>query len=262
MLNTMILCRKKTAFSELTVTEEKNVRTLWSPGGVRQTAVLRDAPWIPILEYARRSLLALAFTPRPDAALVVGLGGGAIPMMLTKARPELRVDIVEIDADMQEIAERYFGFRASSKVHVINDSAQHFLSTAEHVYDLIILDAYLGAEPDRDVVNEESMVHLHNLLTPDGVLVANLMRRYSRAFRRTVARFGARFCDIRLLYGNLSGNVLLFAGHRNRAIERIGRRAAKLQERFRSPIPVTELVDKLCRLPDTGSRKNASTNCF
>lgn len=56
----------------------------------------------------------------PLALLVVGLGGGSLPLFVHDHFPQSCVDAVEIDPSMLEVATQWFGFAQSSrmKVHI------------------------------------------------------------------------------------------------------------------------------------------------
>lgn len=102
------LHRVKGLVHDLVVTRDGTVLTLWSPTGVRHTVLDLGAPHLPGLEYARNTLLALAFSPEAESALVLGLGGGSIPRMLLAAKPSLSIDVVEIDPVVLKVARRFF----------------------------------------------------------------------------------------------------------------------------------------------------------
>lgn len=167
----MQLHQRKTRFNDITVTEDCGIRTLWSPGNVRQTAVLATDPTVPVLEYARNTLLALAFCEQLHTALVLGLGGGAIPRLLQRGNPGLTVDIVEIDPQMVEVAREYFAFRPANDLRVIVDDACRFIEAAPPAsYDMVVLDAYLGMQMPAAMADQAAV---HNL-------AAAPARRYCR----------------------------------------------------------------------------------
>lgn len=55
---------------------------------------------------------------RAPTALVIGLGGGALPMALRRMYPSLKVVTVEIDPDMPGIAKEHFGLKESDDCKV------------------------------------------------------------------------------------------------------------------------------------------------
>lgn len=55
---------------------------------------------------------------KAPTALVIGLGGGALPMALRHIYPTLRVLVVELDPGIVTIAKTYFGLQESDKLKV------------------------------------------------------------------------------------------------------------------------------------------------
>ena len=49
-----------------------------------------------VFSYAQMSMAALLFNPNPDRILIVGLGGGTLPMALRELTPDAVIDTVEI----------------------------------------------------------------------------------------------------------------------------------------------------------------------
>ena len=105
-----ILYQSKTKFNDLLVVQESNLITLYSPPTIRQTAVDVDNAAMSHLEYTQNILSGLVFTQNPETILVLGLGGGAIPMMLTNVNKLFSIDIVEIDPEIASVAQKYFHF--------------------------------------------------------------------------------------------------------------------------------------------------------
>ena len=57
-------------------------------------------------------------SPGPSA-LVVGLGGGALPMCLQRYLPALRLWVCDLDPEMMDVARRHFAYRNNSRTHTI-----------------------------------------------------------------------------------------------------------------------------------------------
>lgn len=70
-------------------------------------------------------------TETPLTLLVVGLGGGSLPLFVHDHFPESRVDAVEIDPSMLEVATQWFGFSQSDRMKVhIADGLDYITSLA------------------------------------------------------------------------------------------------------------------------------------
>ena len=62
-----------------------------------------------VVPYTQFMFLSYSFRPEQERVLIVGLGGGSMVHFLKKFDPELKVDVVEIDPAVVDIARRFFG---------------------------------------------------------------------------------------------------------------------------------------------------------
>lgn len=207
-----VILRKNTGVNNLSVTREGNIVTLWSPPGrVKQTTVDIDKPFLPGLEYARNCILSLAFQPKPESLLVLGLGGGAVPMMFYHTCPNIHIDVVEIDPVIYEVAEKYFNFITDSRVNVYIDDASLFLKKNGQKYDIIIMDAFIGQKQNQSLTSGEFFAAASERLNPGGLFVTNLMTKYKTRFAKMKQRIGGAFNSLWIFPGEISANALAFA---------------------------------------------------
>ncbi|HLP48797.1 MAG TPA: fused MFS/spermidine synthase [Candidatus Deferrimicrobium sp.] len=207
-----ILLKRKTAFNNFSVTRQGNTVTLWSPPGrIKQTTVDIDNPSLPGLEYARNCILSLAFHPNPGSLLVLGLGGGAVPMMFYHIFQNIRIDVVEIDPVIYEVAEKYFNFITDSRVTVYIDDASLFLKKNGQKYDIIIMDAFIGQKQNSSLTAEKFFLAAAQRLNPEGLFVTNLMTKYENRFEKMKLKLGKTFSSLWLFHGEISANALAFA---------------------------------------------------
>ena len=91
-----VLYEKASAYNTIVVTEEENgLRALrFGKGGARQSVVKLGDPDHLALPYARVALVGLALSEEPRRFLIVGLGGGTLPMFLRKYYPNATIDAV------------------------------------------------------------------------------------------------------------------------------------------------------------------------
>ncbi|MBV0899710.1 MAG: hypothetical protein KTV77_03035 [Wolbachia endosymbiont of Fragariocoptes setiger] len=59
----------------------------------------------------------------PKHVLMIGLGGGVIPTTLLKLFPDMKLDIVEIDHDVLNIAKQYFFFKPTENTNIFIEDA-------------------------------------------------------------------------------------------------------------------------------------------
>jgi spermidine synthase len=77
--------------------------------------------------------------------LVIGAAGFTLPRELALDPTVERVDVVDVDESLPQIAETYFlSERLSPKIHFFPESARYFLRNAKEQYDAIVVDVYVG----------------------------------------------------------------------------------------------------------------------
>lgn len=124
----------------------------------------------------------------PLAVLVVGLGGGSLPLFVHDHFPKARVEAVEIDPCMLEVAARWFGFSQSDRMKVhIADGLDYIARLAEGEarphYDVIMFDVdskdpTLGMScPPPAFVDQPFLQRVRRILAPEGVFILNLVCR-------------------------------------------------------------------------------------
>ena len=141
-----------------------------------QSCMDRDDPQKMVFPYARMMMLSLLLNPEPQRVLVVGLGGGTLPVALRELYPEAVIDVVEIDPAVKTVAETCFDFTESERLKVILQDARVFTKRAVTngvTYDLIMLDAFNGEYIPEHLMSREYLEETQALLTPGGVLAAN-----------------------------------------------------------------------------------------
>ncbi|MCY1022706.1 spermidine synthase [Pyxidicoccus sp. MSG2] len=163
------------------VTEDpEGLRTLrFEEGGARQSVVWPGEPLRLEAAYTRVSMVGLAFVPRPERILVIGLGGGAIPMFLRAVLPEARIDAVEVEPDVVEAAKLYCGFEEDDALRAHVADGREFIESSGPPYSLIFLDAYGPDSIPGHLATREFLGATRARLTPDGAVVSNVWESLS-----------------------------------------------------------------------------------
>jgi len=225
-----ILYRAKTPFNDILVTQEKNIITLWSPPTVKQTAIDVSNPVLPYLEYVQNILLGLAFHPNPKSILILGLGGGSLPMILANINKRTGIDVVEIDPDIAVVAKKYFHFITTPRLQLFIDDASLFIKKSVNNYDLIILDAYIGNKLPQTLSTLEFFIETNRRLSLRGIFIVNLMTSDKLHFKKMLNRVGSVFRELWLLPGKTSNNTIAFATNAKLSQAEIARYAQLLQK--------------------------------
>ncbi|XP_063056507.1 eEF1A lysine and N-terminal methyltransferase isoform X2 [Engraulis encrasicolus] len=123
------------------------------------------------------------------SVLLVGLGGGGLAQFLHDFVPSSRVDVVELDPAVLDLAQTWFGFKTSERLNVtLADGLAHITSLQSqggHAYDVIVFDVdskdpSLGMScPPPAFVEKALLEKVFSLLTARGVFMLNLVCRDS-----------------------------------------------------------------------------------
>ncbi|TQF11333.1 hypothetical protein FJV41_34770 [Myxococcus llanfairpwllgwyngyllgogerychwyrndrobwllllantysiliogogogochensis] len=171
-----VLHQKQSPYTLVAVTQDAEGRRYlqFDESGALQSVVWPGQPLKLELGYTRMAMVGLAFVPRPQRILVVGLGGGAMPMFLRAVLPEAHIDVVDIDPDVVDVARRFFGFTedARLKAHVADGRA--FIEAKRPAYDLVFLDAYGPDSIPEHLGTVEFLAAVRARLTARGVVVGNV----------------------------------------------------------------------------------------
>jgi len=173
---TRTLLRTTSQFGTLEVQETRGMRYLFVDG-VLQTAMYADHSrvatethlfprhyWLELLPYYR---------PGARRCLLIGLGGGLLPAVLEGYGIETHA--VDIDPQIVEVAREYFEFKGEAS---ISDGRAHLVVLAER-YDLIVIDAFAGADMPYHLATRECFELATERLEPGGILALNLISRPS-----------------------------------------------------------------------------------
>jgi spermidine synthase len=174
-----LVYESQTAYQELQVVDEGDVRTLYLDGQ-RHSAMDREDPYRHVFEYTRYFHLPLLLTDDVDRVLFVGGGGFTGPKIFAE-RYDVTVDVVEIDPEVVDVAREYFSLEEGPDMNVHVGDGRQFLAETDHEYDLIVLDAYKKDKVPFQLTTVEFMELAKQHLTADGVLLANVISAPSGA---------------------------------------------------------------------------------
>jgi spermidine synthase len=115
-------------------------------------------------------------------ALVIGGGGYTFPIYLETKYPQARIDVIEIDPRLTEIASEHLGLSRQTRIRSFNEDARWFLMNFPErgVYDFIFGDAFNDLTIPYHLTTKEFSTLLRSLLKPDGVLMANIIDHFEK----------------------------------------------------------------------------------
>jgi spermidine synthase len=188
------LLEKDTFYHRIRVEEDDEARYMYFDRTLQSAMNLKDPSALRLI-YSRYTSLGFAFRPDAKKILIIGLGGGSIPKKLQKEFPLLEIDVVEIDPDVVQIAKSHFNVREAKNLRLHTQDGRLFLARTQNQYDIILIDAYYADAMPFHLATQEFFELAQRKLTPNGIVVANLISavtgpsgRIARAFVKTARR--------------------------------------------------------------------------
>ena len=242
-----ILYEKASLFGTIIVSEDEyRLRTLrFERGGPRQSVVKPGDPDHLELPYAKVAFVGLALSEELRRVLVIGLGGGTLPMFLRKNYPDAVIDAVDIDPEVVYVAKQYFGFSEDDRMRAHVEDGRRFIEQVRQPYDAIFLDAYGSDSVPAHLTTREFLLAVRRAVKPGGVVVGNIWGRYSNPLYNAMVRtYQEVFDELFILDVRGAGNMILLALPRKQAVSRdeLTQLARKVSTNRRLGFDLGELV--------------------
>ena len=158
----------------LRVTDNQGVRLLKFERN-HQSSMHLDDPFETDIEYVGYLHLTLAVKPDATRTLVIGLGGGSLVKRMWRDYAPMRIDAVEIDAEVVDIAHELFELPHDERIRVFVGDGREFVETCTDAYDIIVIDAFDDDYVPRPLITEEFLRTCRDRLAPDGVIAYNVI---------------------------------------------------------------------------------------
>lgn len=156
--------------------------------------------------------LARGYTREIHDVLCIGLGVGIVSREFE--RRGARVDVVEINPAVANIAARFFDFRPG-ETHLAIDDGRHYLNRCRKKYDVVVLDVFLGDSSPSHLMTREAFGSMARVLRRGGSLVINVFARletgrdfFAASVERTLKEV---FPGVRVHSNGLDGGVFFVA---------------------------------------------------
>ena len=209
-----VILERKSPYNTIFVSEDDgDLRILrFERWGARQTVVRLGDPDHLELPYARVVPVAFVFVEEPASALVIGLGGGTIPSFLRKRFPNMKIDAVDIDPGVVEVAKSHFGFREDARMRAHVADGRRFVEEAKERYDLVVLDGFGTDTVPAHLTTREFLDAVRRILTPRGVTIGNIWaREVNTLYDSMVKTYRSVYDDLLIIDVPASGNKILIA---------------------------------------------------
>ena len=243
-----LIAHVETAYNDIFVGKVQTLLKMsfqWKGWYFYESAVnLVDADDLPML-YARTVGLAAIYPQDIKRVLVLGLGGGAVPLYLARFLPDATVDSVEVDPGVIEAAKKYFGLRETERFHLIEGDGRIYLNRHSEKYDIIVLDAFSGSYIPFHMMTKEFYQLVREHLAPHGVVAINILP--------SVKVYDSNVRTLKLVFDNLDffdsgdktveeSNVIVFGRLDAASEEQQRQQAAAAQQRYKFHFDLSQLI--------------------
>jgi spermidine synthase len=172
-----ILYQTKTPYNDIRVCEKFPIRKLLFGQGIcqEQTAINLEKPHEHVFDFSLLAMHSLLYfgNVSPSRILVIGLGGGFIPMQMAHFLCNANIDVIEIDPEVVRIAKEYFNFKEDDRVKVYIGDAFGILDNLKDRYDIIVVDAFTTNYIPYHLMAREFYCKIFSLLKVNGVIAVN-----------------------------------------------------------------------------------------
>lgn len=177
-----------TAYNHLSIIDHdaKNTRTgrplrvLITNPDAAQSLMYLDNPSELVSSYTKFYDLAFHYKPDTKKVLMLGGGGYCFPRYLLSERPDVSIDVVELDPGITDTARVYFNLQDHPNLRIFHEDARTFLNRAIkdgfEKYDAILMDTFSSwTSIPFQMTTIETAERLRELLNPDGTLIVNII---------------------------------------------------------------------------------------
>ena len=162
-----------------------------------QSGMFKDDPFATRFDYSDYLQLPFAYRPQTRRVLYIGLGGGSAPKRTWRDFPAARIDAVELDPAVVDVAYEFFALPRDPRLRVITEDGRRFLATNEGPWDTIVIDAFYSDSIPFHLATREFLELARSRLAPGGTVATNIIGAVrgpeSRLFRSMLRTYRAVF---------------------------------------------------------------------
>ena len=186
-----VIASRRTAFGRARVIdthddEGEPIRVLSVSGTYQSATYLGDRYTEPVFPYMLAYDHAFDDGASVRNVLMIGGGGYAYPKHLVATRPEARIDVVEVDPAITELAREHFfldrliadyDLAATGRLGIVCADGRAFLDAHDgaHAYDAVLNDAFAGGTPVASLMSEAAARSIRGNLTDGGAYLTNVV---------------------------------------------------------------------------------------
>ena len=156
----------------------QNLEITWNNGQLVLDSKNTNYSYGSLQRILRRGLLEIGadkIVPMQHILVLGVAGGSVIRTLVDEFKFANKITGVEIDAEVIEIANRYFKLSEIPNLSIFIDDAFEFVLKTREKFDLIIIDIFKDTEMPNFVFEKFFVDRIHFLLRPNGFILFNTM---------------------------------------------------------------------------------------
>ena len=160
----------------------RSVRLMQTDPMGAQSLIYLDDPIELFSKYTQFYDLAFHYRPKTKQVLMLGGGGYCVPRKIIDQKPNVSVDVVELDPGITQAARDFFFLKDSPNLSIFHEDARIFLNRAaldeskQGHYGAIFEDVFGSAyNIPFHLATVECMQNIQKILSKDGVFIVNVI---------------------------------------------------------------------------------------
>jgi spermidine synthase len=182
---------RDSTYHHIIVRDHMRMRTLLFDGLAQTRMALAD-PLEGGFAYTDFFHVPMLFEPRMERALFIGVGGGTGPKLFAAHYPAMKVDAVDVDPLVLDVARDHFALKPDNRLKLHAADGRAFLNRHDALYDVIVVDAYTmnryGASIPPHLTTREFFLECRRRLKPGGFVLFNCFTSPETPIARVLAK--------------------------------------------------------------------------
>ncbi|MEB3342019.1 fused MFS/spermidine synthase [Okeania sp.] len=169
-----LMIKKVKFIIQLVLVEQVTLKMNW----VQSILNLNDPTYL-IFPYTQAMMLGFLWNSQPQKVYLAGFGGGSIAQVLHHYFPDVTIECTEVDANVLEIAQKFFGVKLNERLQVKIQDGREYLEQKNHQdkYDMIMIDVAFGnGYMSYNLATQEFYELCDRYLSKSGVIVVNTLK--------------------------------------------------------------------------------------
>lgn len=128
------------------------------------------------LPYMSLIILSFNYVDVINTCLIIGLGGGHLPIFIRSILPNCKIDAVELDMDVY-IGAQKMGFAEDTNMNVYIENGSYFINQSLNKYDIIVIDL-----DDESSYDNFDFYKIKKNINQNGILAINVFTDNNKTY--------------------------------------------------------------------------------